>query len=401
MKIGLVTPYIYPLPGGVNAHVHDLYEHLVARGHDVRIISSIHGPQRQSEGDVIRLGYGFSVPANGSVGTLTFSPTYARQIREVLERERFDVLHFHEPFVPFLSLMLLRESRSINVATFHAYAGWSPALEFGKRMLGRFARRLHGRIAVSAAARHFADRYFPGDYKVIPNGVDLTRFANARPITRYRDGTLNILFVGRFESRKGVMYLLKAYRVLRKRGYNCRLLLAGAGPQEREIRRYIATRRLSGVELLGRISEEDKIRYFATADVYVSPATGQESMGVVLLEALASGTPVVCSDIHGYRSVIRRGEQGLLVPPRDVTALADAIGQLLGDPEMRARMSQSARHRAVQFGWDNIAAKVEDYYLFVTRRAAAQGRQLPEHVNPALVSAPAEPVPISSFRAAG
>ena len=378
MKIGLVTPYIYPLPGGVNAHVRDLYGALVARGHDVRIISSIHGPQRQSEGDIIRLGYGFSVPANGSVGTLTFSPRYSGLVREMLERERFDVLHFHEPFVPFLSLVLLRESRSINVATFHAYAGWSPAYEFGKRMLARFARRLHGRIAVSAAARHFIDRYFPGDYKVIPNGVDVARFAGGQPITRYRDGTLNILFLGRFESRKGVMYLLKAYRLLRKRGINCRLLLAGGGPQEREVRRYIATRRLTGVELLGRISDDDKLRYFATADVYVSPATGQESMGIVLLEALAAGTPIVCSDIHGYRSVVRRGEQGLLVPPRDVKALADAIARLLSDADMRARMSESARARAVQFGWDNIAAKVEDYYNFVIHRAAGQGA-LPAH----------------------
>ena len=400
MKIGLVTPYIYPLPGGVNAHVHDLYEHLVERGHDVRIISSVHGPQRQSEGDIIRLGYGFSVPANGSVGTLTFSPRYARLVSEMLEAERFDILHLHEPFVPFLSLVLLRESKSINIATFHAYAGWSPAYEFGKRMLQRFARRLNGRIAVSAAARHFADRYFPGDYKVIPNGVDLTRFANARPITRYRDGTLNIFFLGRFEPRKGVMYLLKAYRQLRMQGIDCRLLLAGAGPQEREIRRYIATRRLTGVELLGRISEEDKVRYFATADVYVSPATGQESMGVVLLEALASGTPIVCSDIHGYRSVVRRGEQGLLVPPRNVSALTAALGELLSDPAMRARMSESARARAVQFGWDNIAAKVEEYYLFVARRVAAQG-PLPEHVNPAHVAGPREPLPINSFRAAG
>ena len=396
MKIGLVTPYIYPLPGGVNAHVGDLYDHLVGRGHDVRIISSIHGPQRQSEGDIIRLGYGFSVPANGSVGTLTFSPRYASLVREMLDRERFDILHFHEPFVPFLSLVLLRESRSINVATFHAYAGWSPAYEFGKRMLARFARRLHGRIAVSGAARHFIDRYFPGDYKVIPNGVDLDRFANSQPITRYRDGTLNIFFLGRFESRKGVMYLLKAYRQLRLRGIDCRLLLAGVGPQEREVRRYIATRRLSGVELLGRISDEDKVRYFATADVYVSPATGQESMGIVLLEALASGTPIVCSDIHGYRSVVRRGEQGLLVPPRDVRALADALAQLLGDPDLRQRMSESARARAQQFGWDNITAKVEDYYLFVARRAAAAG-VLPEHFDPALLAGPREPVaPISS-----
>ncbi|HEY5520963.1 MAG TPA: glycosyltransferase family 4 protein [Candidatus Limnocylindrales bacterium] len=400
MKIGLVTPYIYPLPGGVNAHVHDLYEHLVTRGHDVRIISSVHGPQRQSEGDIIRLGYGFSVPANGSVGTLTFSPRYTSIVAKMLDEERFDILHFHEPFVPFLSLVLLRESKSINIATFHAYAGWSPAAEFGKRMLGRFARRLHGRIAVSAAARHFADRYFPGDYKVIPNGVDLDRFKNARAITRYKDGTANIFFLGRFEPRKGVMYALKAYRQLRQRGYDCRLLLAGAGPQEREIRRYIATRRLGGVELLGRISDEDKIRYFATADVYVSPATGQESMGVVLLEALASGTPIVCSDIHGYRSVVRRGEQGLLVPPRNVTALADAIGQLLSNPEMSARMSASARQRAVQFGWDNIAAKVEEYYLFVARRAAAQGI-LPEHTDPALVFGTRDPQPISSVRAEG
>ena len=383
MKIGLVTPYIYPLPGGVNAHVRDLYDRLIARGHDVRIISSIHGPQKQSEGDIIRLGYGFSVPANGSVGTLTFSPRYAKNVREMLDRERFDVLHFHEPFVPFLSLVVLRESQSINIATFHAYAGWSPAYEFGKRALAPFARRLDGRIAVSAAARHFIDRYFPGDYKVIPNGVDLDEFQHARPITRYRDGTLNILFIGRFESRKGVMYVLKAHRQLRKRGYDCRLLLAGAGPQEREVRRYIATRRLQGVELLGRITDEDKARYFATADVYVSPATGQESMGVVLLEALAAGLPIVCSDIHGYKGVVRRGEQALLVPPRDVPALTDAIGRLLSDAELRARMGASARERAMQFSWENIAAKVEDYYRFVIRRVATQGR-LPAHVNPAL-----------------
>jgi phosphatidyl-myo-inositol alpha-mannosyltransferase len=379
MKIGLVTPYIYPLPGGVNGHVSYLYDNLIARGHDVRIISSVHGPQRASEGDVIRIGYGFSVPANGSVGIVTLSPRYTRLVSEMLERERFDVLHFHEPFVPFLSLVLLRESKSVNVATFHAFAGWSAAYEFWKRLLRPFAARLHGRIAVSAAARHFIDRYFPGDYKVIPNGVDLGRFQGARPFARYRDGTANIFFVGRFESRKGIMYLLKAYRVLRKRGYDCRLLVAGSGPQEREVRRYIATRRLQGVELLGRVSDEDKARYFATADVYVSPATGQESFGIVLLEAMAAGTPIVCSDIHGYKGVVRRNEQALLVPPRDVNALVGAIARLLDDPDMRARMAAAGRERAVQFSWQNITAKVEDYYAFVMRRMAAQGT-LPPHV---------------------
>ncbi|MET0772622.1 MAG: glycosyltransferase family 4 protein, partial [Candidatus Limnocylindrales bacterium] len=207
MKIGLVTPYIYPVPGGVNAHVRELYENLVVRGHDVRIISSTHGPQKSSEGDIIRLGYGWSVPTNGSVGTLTVSHRYGQLVQEMLDHERFDLLHFHEPFVPFLSLQLLRFSTSVNVATFHAYSGQSLSYEFGKRMLQRFARRLHGRIAVSAAAMHFIERYFPGDYKVIPNGVDLRDFHDVVPFARWRDGTPNILYIGRFETRKGAMFL--------------------------------------------------------------------------------------------------------------------------------------------------------------------------------------------------
>ena len=372
MKIGLVTPYIYPLHGGVNDHVHYLYQNLLRNGHDVRIISATHGFQRSTEGDVVRLGRGFSVPANGSMGTLTVSPRFVSQVRDMLNEERFDLLHFHEPFVPFLSLVTLGQSRSVNIATFHAYAGWSPAYEFGKRMLGGYARRLDGRIAVSAAARHFIDRYFPGDYKVIPNGVDLRRFQGVEPFGRYRDGVHNILFVGRFEERKGVMQLLKAYRVLRKRGVNARLLVIGGGPGEREVRRYLATRRLGGVELLGRVSDEDKARYFATADVYVSPATGRESFGIVLLEAMAAGCPVVCSDIHGYRSVVRRDQQAILVPPRDRDALVDALERVLGDPALRARMREACLERAPQFSWENVTAKVEEYYGFVIRRLAAQ-----------------------------
>ena len=139
MKIGLVTPYVYPLPGGVNDHVGHLYESLRVRGHDVRILTASHGLQRRSEGDVIRIGKGFSVPANGSVGTLTVSPRYRSQIRDVLDHERFDLLHFHEPFVPFLTLMTLRESRSVNVATFHAFAGYAPGYQIGGRMLGPVA----------------------------------------------------------------------------------------------------------------------------------------------------------------------------------------------------------------------------------------------------------------------
>ncbi len=391
MKIGLVSPYVYPLPGGVTQHVRYLYENLRLRGHDVRIITSSHGLQRSSEGDVIRIGKGFSVPTNGSVGTLTVSLRYISQVRDVLERERFDLLHFHEPLVPFLSPVVLRESRSVNVATFHAYAGWSPAYELGSRAYGSAVDRLHGRIAVSAAARHFIDRYFPGDYKVIPNGVDVDRFARAVPIARWQDGTPNLLFVGRHEPRKGLLDLLKAFRILRRSGYDCRLLIVGSGPQEREARRYVATRRLGDVEFLGRVADDEKAALYRTADVFVSPATGRESFGIVLLEAMAAGTAIVCSDIHGYKGVVRRGEQGLLVPPREPAELAAALARLLADDALRARMGASGTARAREFSWERVTAKVDDYYGFVIRRLAAADA-LPAHYR--------APVP-QSPRAAG
>ena len=387
MKIGLVTPYVYPLPGGVNEHVRYLYEGLRERGHDVRIISSSHGLQRASEGDVLRIGKGFSMPANGSVGTITLSPRYLSQVGAMLDRERFDLLHFHEPFVPFLSPIVLRRSQSVNIATFHAFGGWSPAYEFGRRVMGRYAARLHGRIAVSAAARHFIDRYFDGDYKVIPNGVDVARYQRAVPLARWQDGTHNLLFVGRHEPRKGLLELLKAYRILRKTGCNCRLLVVGTGPQEREARRYVLTRRMAGVEFLGRVSDEEKAQLFRTADVFISPATGGESFGIVLLEAMAAGAPIVASDIHGYKGVLRRGEQGLLVPPRKPKAIAAATARLLADPALRAEMSASGRARAQEFSWERVTAKVEAYYGFVIRRLAAQDA-LPPDFHAAVPPAP-------------
>ena len=376
MKIGLVTPYVYPVPGGVNEHVRFLYENLRLRGHDVRIITSSHGLQRSSEGDVIRIGKGFSMPTNGSVGTITVSPRYVSQVKRVLERERFDLLHFHEPFVPFLSLVVLGQSTSVNIATFHAYAGFSPAYELGSKMLPHYAAKLHGRIAVSAAARHFVDRFFPGDYKVIPNGVNVGRYQRAVPISRWLDGTPNLLFVGRLEDRKGLPHLLKAFRLIRKSGLEARLLVVGSGPQERESRRYVMTRGLQNVEFLGRVSDSEKAQLFKTADVFVSPATGRESFGIVLLEAMAAGAPIVCSDIHVYKGVDQLGRQAILVPPNDAKALAAGITELLVDPALRARLGASGQERAQQFSWERVTAKVDDYYGFVIRRLAAQG-QLP------------------------
>jgi phosphatidylinositol alpha-mannosyltransferase len=395
MKIGIVTPYAYPMPGGVNDHVGSLYRVLRARGHDVRIITSSHGLQKASEGDIIRVGKGFSVPFNGSMGTITLSPTYLAQMRAILERERFDVLHYHEPFVPFLSLVTLTLSTSVNVGTFHAFGGLSISYEFGKRMLGHYAGKLHGRIAVSPAARHFISRYFPGEYKIVPNGVEPGRYQRAVPIARYRDGVPNILFVGRMEPRKGLIHLLRAFRKLQRDGVRARLLLVGTGPGEREARRYVLTRQLDDVEFLGRVSEAQKAQLFKTADIYVSPATGRESFGIVLLEAMSAGAPIICSDIHGYRGVVRRERDGILVEPGNADALAASIRRLIDDPALRAQLSRAGEERAQLFTWERVGQAVEEYYGFVIRRLAEQG-ELPKGF-----SAPIPPPPGPRVRTAG
>ena len=387
MKIGIVTPYAYPMPGGVNDHVGSLYRVLRTRGHDVRIITSSHGLQKASEGDIIRVGKGFSVPFNGSMGTITLSPTYLQQMRQILERERFDVLHYHEPFVPFLSLVTLTLSTSVNVGTFHAFGGLSISYEFGKRVLGHYAKKLHGRIAVSPAARHFISRYFPGEYKIVPNGVEPARYQRAVPIARYRDGVPNILFVGRMEPRKGLIHLLRAFRKLQRDGARARLLIVGTGPGDREARRYVLTRQLEDVEFLGRVPEAQKAQLFKTADIFVSPATGRESFGIVLLEAMSAGAPIICSDIHGYRGVVRRERDGILVEPGNADALAASIRRLIDDPQLRAQLSRAGEERAQLFTWERVGQAVEEYYGFVIRRLAEQGQL------PAGFSAPIPPPP--------
>ena len=245
--------------------------------------------------------------------------------------------------MPFLSLFLLRESRSVNIATFHAYAGFSPSYELGSRVMKAHAARLHGRIAVSAAARHFIDRFFPGDYKVIPNGVDIPRFEGAVPISRWQDGTPNVLFVGRHEPRKGLIDLLKAHRILRRTGYETRLLVVGSGPQEREARRYVATRGLQGGRFLGRVSDAEKAQLFRTADVFVLAGDRRRIVRHRAARGDGRRRPIVASDIHGYKGVVRRGREGLLVPPHEPKELATAIARLLDDPALRAEMSAAGR----------------------------------------------------------
>jgi phosphatidylinositol alpha-mannosyltransferase len=374
LRIGIVSPYGYPHPGGVNEHVRFTYEALVRMGHDAWIITSKYGRERESEGHVIRLGTGWAAPTNGSVGRVTLGLRFKQQARELLERHHFDILHFHEPLVPFLSPTMLDASETVNIGTFHAFGGFSPSYWIGSRFAGRLANKLDGRIAVSGAAMHFINRYFPGDYRIIPNGVDLDRFTNAQPFEELRDGALNILFVGRFEERKGLTHLLQAYHRLRKRHVDARLLVIGDGPKRREYRRFVGLRGIRDVEWLGRVSDEEKVRYFASSDIFCAPNTGQESFGIVLLEAMAAGVPIVASDIHGFKRVVERNVQGLLVEPKNPRALAAALYALARDADLRHEMGDAGRARAPEFSWDRVTERIVDFYHETRDRALAARR---------------------------
>lgn len=364
MKIGLVSPYDYPYPGGVTEHISHLSAEFKRLGHEVHIIAPQSEGIRELAGEIVHpVGSVVPVPVNGSVARISLSLRLSRKVKEILEAEEFDVLHLHEPLLPALPVTILRHSRTVNIGTFHAFSQSNYAYFYGKPILRYFVRRLHGRIAVSSAARDFVSVYFPGEYEIIPNGIDYDKFAReVEPLEEYREGGPNILFVGRLEKRKGLKYLLRAMRYVWESIPTARLIVVGAGPLLETYRRLVESHRVANVEFRGFVSSADLVRYYRSADIFCAPSTGQESFGIVLLEAMASGKPIVASDIPGYRSVVNNGVEGLLVPPKDERALAGALVRMLSDEEMRGRMATAGRYRAEQFSWDKVAQRVLSYY---------------------------------------
>jgi phosphatidyl-myo-inositol alpha-mannosyltransferase len=367
MKIALVSPYDFAVPGGVNNHIEHLRDNFLSRGHEVRIIAPSSRPSsHKPEERVVPIGRAIGVPAAGSVARVALSVRLTPKVKRVLLEERFDIVHVHEPFAPFLPMVCLRLSNAINVATFHAAkeGGRNRWYLYGHHALKRWFRRLDGKIAVSAPAMRLVSRYFPGYYNIIPNGVDVEHFERERePISQFDDGRPNILFVGRLEKRKGVKYLLRAFAEVKKEMPEARLLIVG--PPTRAARgyhRWVAAAGVADVEFIGYVSYDDLARYHHTADIVVAPATGNESQGIVLLEAMAAGRPLVASNIAGYASVVTHGVEGLLVVPENAHALADALLELLADPEKRRQMGENGRLRAEQFRWDRVSQRVLSYY---------------------------------------
>lgn len=367
MKIGIVSPYAYPRPGGANEHIRETYERLRDLGHQVRIVTAPWGDDPPAQ-DVIQVGQAIAVPYNGSIGRITLSLRLEWLVNRMLERERFDILHHHEPLVPFLSAQILDRATCPQVATFHAFGGFSFSYWAGRALAAPFMRKLDARIAVSSAARHFISRYFPGEYRIIPNGVDVELYRTARAFPEYRDGKINVLFVGRLEPRKGAMHLMRAYAELKHRHGQLRLMVLGRGPQLGELRRYVRRHRVGDVLFAGRVSDGDKTRFYKTADIFCAPSTGQESFGIVLLEAMAAALPVVASDIHGYKRVVQRNVTGLLVEPKDPAAIAGALERLIADPELRRRLGAAGALRAPEYDWSQVTRQLVSLYEEVIAR---------------------------------
>jgi len=374
LKLALVCPYDYAYPGGVAIHVANLYEQYKEMGHDVRIITPYSGPSSSiGSKDIIPIGKPVPIPSGGSVARVTISPVLAPPVRTILDRERFDVIHIHEPLCSTLTLTILNLSKAINVGTFHAChrkpRGYQIVSPF---MMGLF-KKLHGKIAVSEPAKEFVSKYFPGEYQVIPNGINVARFSTPRPLIEgLSDGKLNILFVGRPEKRKGLTYLLEAYRKVKRQVPLSRLIVVGPGTE-----RYDSEARKLGLEdavFTGYVDNDMLPSYYQSADIFCSPATGGESFGIILLEAMAASKPIVASAISGYASVMSDGVQGILVPPKDKEALAGALIKLLSDPDLRQQMGAKGRIRAEECDWPNVADRVNQYYVsLIEPKRAVQG----------------------------
>lgn len=362
MKIALASPYDWMVPGGVNSHCAHLRDQFVQRGHEVRIIAPASRPI--DEPDVVTIGKRpVSVPASGSLARISLSLTLGPPVRELLAKEQFDIVHVHEPFMPVLPIHFLRYSTAVNVGTFHASREKKQFFyTWGKRHLRRWFRRLDGKIAVSSAAARFVEEYFPGYYNIIPNGVDVERFAgDHEAFPQYQDGKLNILFVGRPERRKGLEYLIKAFARVKAQRPDTRLIVVGAGKFDR-YRRMARSMRLTDVDFCSHVSHDDLPRYHRSAHVFCAPATGFESQGIVLLEAMAAGLPIVASNIEGYAGVLTHGIEGLLALPGDAVGLASALLELLDSADRRRRMAEHGQRRAQAFSWERVSQQILSYY---------------------------------------
>ncbi|WP_377642376.1 glycosyltransferase family 4 protein [Oryzobacter terrae] len=373
MRIGIVCPYAWDVPGGVQFHVRDLAEHFLAQGHEVQVLAPA---DEDAELPPYLTSCGRPVPVryNGSVARLTFGPVTSARVTRWLEAGDFDVLHLHEPVTPSASLMALWASTEPVVATFHTSTPRSRAMHSAHPLLRPSLEKIRGRIAVSEEARATVRRHLRGEAFVIPNGVDVARFAQA-PVAPRWAGTPErptLAFLGRVdEPRKGLAVALRALPAVLDRYPGARLLVAGPGDAS-DLLEDADPRAAAATEVLGSVSEPDKAALLRSVDAYVAPHLGGESFGIVLVEAMAAGAPVVASDLAAFAAVLDGGRTGALFATGSEAALARSVVDLLGDPARREDLAAVGRARARVFDWDVVADRVMAVYETVIEGAVSE-----------------------------
>ena len=366
MRIGIVCPYSFDVPGGVQNHVMDLAEALIALGHEVSVLAPADEDSPLPE-YVVSAGRAVPLPYNGSVARIAFGPVSTARVRRWLSNGDFDVLHVHEPLTLSLSLLAVLSARGPVVATFHTAMTRSRVLAAAQGVLQIVLERITARIAVSALARKVQVEHMDGGAVEVPNGVAVAKFADAEPLPDWpgecapgTGGTVG--FLGRFtEARKGFPVLRDAFVALAATRPGLRLLVAGPGDPDDLFDQFPAALR-DQVTFLGLVSEPDKARMLRSVHLYVAPNTGGESFGMILTEALAAGTAVVASDLDAFRRVLDGGRAGRLFPTGDAVGLRDALSELLDDPAGRAALSACGDQVVANFDWPVVARRVLEVY---------------------------------------
>ncbi|WP_406231166.1 glycosyltransferase family 4 protein [Nocardia sp. NBC_01009] len=364
MKIGMVCPYSFDVPGGVQAHVVELARVFIERGHRVSVLAPA-SENTPLPDFVVSAGRAVAIPYNGSVARLSFGPMAYTRIRRWIDGNDFDVLHIHEPNAPSLSMLALKIAEGPIVATFHTSTTKSLVLSTFQGVLRPYHEKISGRIAVSELARRWQVEALGSDAVEIPNGVDVPAFARAPMLPGYPRTGGTVLFLGRYdEPRKGMEVLLGALPSLVSKHPDLQILIVGRGDEER-------LRRETGpladhLRFLGQVSDEDKASAMRSADVYCAPNLGGESFGIILIEAMAAGTAVVASELDAFRRVLRDGSAGVLVPVGDSARLATAIDGLLTDDARRNALVQSATQIVSEYDWPVVAEQILRVYETVT-----------------------------------
>jgi len=365
MRVGIVCPYDWSAPGGVQVHIRDLAVALQRLGHEVSVLTPA-----EDETDlppyVVSTGGAVTVAYNGSRAKVALGPITTRRVRRWIREGEFDVLHIHEPLAPSLSILSCWAARGPMVATWHSSMARSRIMAAGFSIGQTALEKVSARIAVSEAARQTLVEHMGGDAVLIPNGVDCSLFGEGEPLEGWPGDGGSLFFIGRIdEQRKGLQVLLAAMPEIVAARPSVRLLVAGPGDID-DIRSELAPEVDERITFLGLVSEETKARAFLSADVYVAPNTGGESFGIVLLEAMASGTPVLASDLEAFRRVIDDGRAGMLFANEDPADLARAAIALLDDADERARLTREGLDRAREFDWETVAKRVVEVYESVT-----------------------------------